>query len=118
MITGVKHYEENTILVLTYTGVLREIQLNSENNKLVVTWKDIQIDLNWKKYRAHGMFLSHNRVFFGLLIHPCQLKDMCKISKFITLVMLKNNAKKPMKLLLNNASGSLENYWDCFETLR
>lgn len=115
---GLEHYENDTILVLTCTGVLKELQLIYESNKLSIEEKDLETEIKWQKYRAHGLFVSRNRVFVGLLIHPCRLKSFAKTNYFMKAVLLKDQSKKPVKILLNNKTGSLDDYWDCFETLR
>lgn len=111
-------YENNIIVVLTYTGVMKELQLSCENKQLQIESKDLLNDINWQKYRAHGLFFSRNRVFVGLVVHPSRMKDFAKVNQFMTVVMLENPTKNSMNILLNNQEGSLENYWDCLEMLR
>lgn len=117
-ISGVEHYENNTILVLTYTGTIKKLQLSYMDNKLQIETVDVANDVNWGKYRAHGLFLSYNRVFVGLVVHPSHMRYFAKVNQFLTVVVLRNKEKNPMKLLLNNLTGSLEHYWDCLEVLR
>lgn len=105
-------------MVATYTGVVKQLELFYESNELQISSRDVCNDINWQKYRAHGLFLSHNNVFVGLVIHPSRVKDLIKVNQFINVVILKNEVKDPMNILLNNKTGSLRNYWDCLETLR
>lgn len=103
---------------MTFTGVLKELQLFCENGKLHIKDATIRNDVNWQKYRAHGLFLSHNRVFVGLVLYPCNMKDLLKVDHYAVVAILRNFRKSPMKLLLNNQTGTLRNHWDCLETLR
>lgn len=119
IILGVEHYENNTIFVLTYSGVIKELQLFLyENDELHIKNVDVSNDVDWKKYRAHGLFLSPNKAFVGLVVHPCHLKHFAKVNQYLTVVILKNYSKNPITLLLNNKTGSLEDHWDCLEVLR
>lgn len=115
---AVEHYEDSTILIMTYTGIIIQLQLLCETNKLQIERTEVSNDVNWKKYRGHGLFLSYNKVFVGLVVHPAHMKDFAKTNQFLTIVILMNRSKNPIKLLLNNNTGSLEYYWDCLETLR
>lgn len=118
MLSGVEHYEKNTIFILTYTGATKELQLLYKNNMLHIESRDLSTDINWQKYKAHGMFLSHNRVFIGMVVHPCRMKDFARVNQYMNVVILKNQERNPMKILLNNNTGSLQNHWDCLETVR
>lgn len=115
---GIEHYEENIIWALNCTLILKQIKIDVENNQLVINLKELHTDTNWKKYRSHGFILSPNRVFLGVLVDLSHLKESVKKSRSVMFMILRNKSKKPVDILLQNHSETLENYWDCFETLR
>ncbi|XP_031346109.1 uncharacterized protein LOC116172967 [Photinus pyralis] len=118
IITGVEHYEGNTILVLTYTGVLKEVMLFNEENKIKIKWRHLFIDYKWWSHRTHGLIVSQNRVFIGVLVSMSKLTNIKKRKDHVRLLVFMNVAKKPLQVLLNNESNTLTSYWDCLEVLR
>lgn len=98
-------------------GILKQLKLQCKDDKLNVEMKNLYLKLNWRVYRSHGFFLSSKRAFFGLVLYPLHCRKRKPKDKF-KIVIVKNDAKDPMHLLLNNNSDSLREYWDCFEILR
>ncbi|KAK5642866.1 hypothetical protein RI129_009033 [Pyrocoelia pectoralis] len=118
IITGVEHYEGNTILVLTYTGVLKEVKLFNDEGKIKIESRHLFIDFKWWSHRTHGLIISHNKVFIGILVSMSKLTNIKKRKDHVHLLIFMNVSKKPLELLLSNESNVLTSHWDCFEVLR
>lgn len=119
LIQAVEKVNSNTLLVGTISGVLKEIQFNSsKSNKLHLTWRHIYVNINWAIKRVHGFAFSKNRVLFCILTYPCKMKIKKDEKSLIALMFFENCSQNPLKLLMENKTNSIYNYWDCFEVLR
>ncbi|KAK4877725.1 hypothetical protein RN001_010231 [Aquatica leii] len=117
-ITGIEHYEKNIILVLTYTGVLKEVRFSCKNDKIHLDHRNIYIDFKWWAYRTHGLIISRNKVFIGVLVSLSKLTNIKKRKDHVRFLIFMNTAKNPLQTLLHNNSNLLTMYWDCLEVLR
>ncbi|CAG9763706.1 unnamed protein product [Ceutorhynchus assimilis] len=116
-ITGVT-CENNIMRVLTFTGGFKELKVSIHYNKISIDELNIPVKFNFCNYRTHGFIESKNKVLTAFILSPCRLKNSIKGKKFINCSFFKDLNINPLKVLLENESGSLRNYWDCFEALR
>lgn len=120
---GIVHYEKNSLLVLSVSGELKQLDFkispssDDEPSKIMIAEKLISLDFDTRKFRTHGLVLSPNKVFFGILAYPCHLTDLSKGKNFVNFFIYGNQSKKPFELLMD-VSNNLRDFWDCFETLR
>ncbi|KAF5295487.1 hypothetical protein FQR65_LT10475 [Abscondita terminalis] len=117
-ITGLEHYEKNILLVLTYTGVLKELKFDCINMKVRLESRNVFADFKWWTHRTHGFIVSRNKVFIGILVSLSKLTNIKKRKDHIRLLIFMNTAKNSLEVLLNNNLNLLTKYWDCFEVLR
>ncbi|KAJ8929896.1 hypothetical protein NQ314_017361 [Rhamnusium bicolor] len=116
-ITGIHHFK-NIILILTLPGVLKQFTLVVVKERISLMEKNIPLKIDMSKYRTHGFFFSKNMVLIGLLAHPCQLRNFSKTKAFVNVFLFNNSLLNPFEILWYNSTGSLRDYWDCFEALR
>ncbi|KAG5871674.1 hypothetical protein JTB14_007357 [Gonioctena quinquepunctata] len=116
-ITGIHHFD-NIILALSLTGTLTQLTVSVEENVILLDEKVIPLKFDTIKYRTHGFFFTKNMVMFGLLAHPWKLKSFGKSRSYVNVFVYNNCSKKPIDIVWNNDSGSLRDYWDCFEAMR
>lgn len=104
--------------MLTASGMLKEIILSCNNNKIAVNWRHIYMNLNWSFKRTNGFFLSPNKALVGVVTTYCRMLLANKDDKDVIITLYANKAVKPLELVLNNPTNCLTYYWDCLEVLR
>ncbi|KAL1492181.1 hypothetical protein ABEB36_012666 [Hypothenemus hampei] len=116
-ITGLTH-KDNVIKVLTFTGKFKQLTISVHFKKIVIEEKDIQLKLEFSGLRTHGFIESTNNVLIGILSSPYRLQNAIQGKKFINFTLLTDTSINSLKVLMENPSGSLKNFWDCFEAIR
>ncbi|XP_066263058.1 uncharacterized protein [Euwallacea similis] len=116
-ITGVECIEDK-IRVLTFTGILKELHVSVHFKKINIDEKSVPIKFNFSGYRTHGQIASANKVLYGFLLSPYKHKNSFKGKTFVNFQLFHDSNLDPLKLLMDNNSGSLRHFWDCFEALR
>ncbi|KAJ8925213.1 hypothetical protein NQ315_001399 [Exocentrus adspersus] len=116
-ITGIHHFR-NTILVLTMVGTLKQYTLSIAEKRIRLEAETVRLKIDMPKYRTHGFFFSKNLMLFGLVAYPFHLRSFAKLKTYLNVFIFHNNALNPLEALWGNPTGSLRDYWDCFEALR
>ncbi|KAL3275372.1 hypothetical protein HHI36_020139 [Cryptolaemus montrouzieri] len=116
-ITGLCHYKDNVLLVLT-TGRLKKITLDMVDSCINIKEELVTFKFDSTKFKTHGLVLSENRVYLGVLAYPCRLKDITRDPTPSSFLIYHDASISLFQTIMNNPSGSLEKYWDCFEILR
>ncbi|KAJ8948712.1 hypothetical protein NQ318_017880 [Aromia moschata] len=116
-IAGIYHFN-NIILAMTMSGLIKEYTLSVSGERITLEEKTIPLKVDMSRQRIHGFFFSKNMVLFGLLAYPCQLSSFRKSKSFVNIFLFHNSLINPFQVLWHNESGSLRDYWDCFEALR
>ncbi|XP_044765214.1 uncharacterized protein LOC123321596 [Coccinella septempunctata] len=115
--TGLCHFKKNILLLLTGEK-LRQLTLNVEDDKIQIKDENVSVDFDGARFRSCGLVLSRNRIFLGILAHPCRLKDITRHPTPSKFFIYHDTAKIPLKMILENTEKSIADYWDCFEVLR
>lgn len=118
-ILGIHHYD-NVIIVISMLGIITQLTIFVKTSKIVISRKKVQMKVNIQQYRTHGFFFTSNMALCGLLLFPKSLHQYRYSSKKTNLLLYicNNSYVNPVEVLWSNSTGSLENYWDCFEALR
>lgn len=116
--SGVEHLSDGTILVLTYTGVLKELRLSIVAGKIDIKFRNLNINIDWTSYRTHGLVISPNKVFLVVLVSMSKLAWVRRNKSNTKVFVFMNMARNPLTVLLQNPTRSMFLFWDCLETLR
>ncbi|XP_028143365.2 uncharacterized protein LOC114337138 isoform X1 [Diabrotica virgifera virgifera] len=116
-ITGL-HYIENKVYVLSLPGILTELTVEVKDNKICTTKNIVSLKNDMEKYRTHGFFFTKTYILLVIIAYPWDLQSFSKSRSYVNVFVYHNVQLKPFDLLWNNQSDSMEDYWDCFETLR
>lgn len=109
---------DNIILVLTYTGALKELKLSVKSEKLNIEFRNLNVNIDWTSYRTHGLIISPNKVFFIILVSMSKLAWVRRNKSNTKVFVFMNMARNPLAVLLLNPTRTLFPYWDCLEILR
>ncbi|KAK9878008.1 hypothetical protein WA026_020220 [Henosepilachna vigintioctopunctata] len=116
-ITGLCQYKDNILLVLT-CGLLKKVTLSIKEGCLNIEEELVSLKLDFTKFKTYGFIISENKVYFGILVYPCRLKDITRDPTPSRFVIYSDTSISPFSTIMSNTDKPLEKYWDCFEILR
>ncbi|XP_033207538.1 uncharacterized protein LOC117167060 isoform X2 [Belonocnema kinseyi] len=114
-ITGLSIISENETLIYTQDGKLSLVKV--ENQKM--TSQAITTDLPKTHAQFLGLANSWNKVLFATLTSPNSMYDHLVVREpsILHIFTLESPKYDPLKILENNETSSMFNYWDCLSAI-
>nr|XP_022903517.1 uncharacterized protein LOC111415869 [Onthophagus taurus] len=109
---------DNTVLILTKTGVVKEVVLSNTTKGIDIKWRHFYVDINNYMRSPIGMVASKNGALVFVLTKFCKPKQSKLQIDSIDLNVFGNNENKCLEKLLKNPSKNLNYMWDYLELYR
>ncbi|XP_017777021.1 PREDICTED: uncharacterized protein LOC108563002 isoform X1 [Nicrophorus vespilloides] len=118
-VNGIQKQLDNSILICSQTGTFKEIIIGAcEDDKIIVHWRHIYININWSNKKPVGFFSSRNNTIMTLITDYCKLNNFKEQKDKVNFYYYLNKGVNAVDLLFNNKTNSLKNYHDCLEAVR
>lgn len=116
---GLEKINVNTFLILTLTGIVKLLKINTTIvNDVKFELQLVTNNIDWRPYCAQGLVRSSEGHIWGIVIFPAKIFDHLQITKPTEIVFCADKNLDPGKLLKENESHKLFNYWELLEIIR
>ncbi|XP_055538636.1 uncharacterized protein LOC129726066 [Wyeomyia smithii] len=119
MITGLQHFSQNCYIISTLPGTIFYCHFKIiKANQVVIELSTIRTDLAVSKFSIYGVTATRNRSCWMFVGYPSKSFDRLSLRTPTVVFFCRISEREPLKMLLENPTYRLTDYYDCAEVIR